>query len=100
MTRFNHALLFSACLAASCFSRGQAAKKPAPASPLAWRNVTSNVGGSRWGYGGVTTIAAVPGSDEVIAGVSERGLWSTKDGGLTWTQLGEDGQIKCRPYQI
>ena len=61
-----------------------------------WVDVTNNVGGEKWGAYGVTYLKAVPGSDEVIAGVSERGLWKTGDGGLTWKKLG-GGEIKCRP---
>ncbi len=38
---------------------------------ISWVNVTGNVGGEKWGYAGVTTMAAVPDSDTVIAGVSE-----------------------------
>jgi photosystem II stability/assembly factor-like uncharacterized protein len=66
-----------------------------------WVNVTNNVGGETWGYAGVCLLAAVPGSDEVIAGVSERGLWSSTDGGATWKQLGTSGEaLKQRPHKI
>jgi photosystem II stability/assembly factor-like uncharacterized protein len=41
----------------------------------------------------------VPDSERVIAGVSERGLWETSDGGATWRQLG-NGEIKHRPGRI
>jgi len=70
--------------------------------PASWTNVTANVGGEKWGYAGVTPLAAVPGSDEIIAGVSESGLWSTVDAGKTWKKLGEKDavQIQNRPYQI
>lgn len=63
-----------------------------------WKNVTANVGGETWGYAGVTLLAAVPDRDEIIAGVSESGLWSSTDGGATWKKLG--GDIKNRPHQI
>ena len=46
-----------------------------------WKNVTGGVGGETWGYAGVTLLAAVPDRDEVLAGVSESGLWSSVDGG-------------------
>src|SRR6185295_16555745 len=69
------------------------------ASELAWVDVTNNVGGDKWGAYGVTHMHAVPGGDEVIAGVSERGFWSTKDGGATWTKLG-DIASKMRPGRI
>ena len=67
--------------------------------PKGWTNVTSNVGGETWGYAGVTLLASPPDRDEVIAGVSEQGLWSSGDGGKTWKKLG-GAEIKHRPHQI
>lgn len=64
-----------------------------------WVNVTSNVGGETWGAYGVTYMKAVPGSADVIAGVSERGLWLSSDNGATWSHLGGP-EIKCRPGRI
>lgn len=64
-----------------------------------WTDVTNNVGGDKWGAYGVTYMRAVPNSNEVIAGVSERGLWSTTDNGATWKKLGGD-EIKFRPGRI
>lgn len=66
----------------------------------AWRDVTGSVGGPKWGYAGVTLLASVPKRDELLAGVSGAGIWSSRDGGTTWRLLGQDGQITCRPYQI
>jgi len=67
-----------------------------------WKNVTEGVGGETWGYAGVTLMSAVPDRDEVIAGVSESGLWSSADGGATWKKLGaaDKEPIKNRPHQI
>jgi photosystem II stability/assembly factor-like uncharacterized protein len=67
-----------------------------------WKNVTAGVGGETWGYAGVTLLAAVPDRDEIIAGVSEQGLWSSTDGGATWKKLGAQDRepIKHRPHQI
>ena len=64
-----------------------------------WTNVTGALGGNVWGFGGIHALAAVPGRDEVIAGVSNSWLWSTKDGGATWSRLG-NGDLKNRPYQF
>ncbi len=64
-----------------------------------WVDVTNNVGGENWGAYGVTYMKAVPGSDMVIAGVSECGLWRTNDGGATWKKLG-GAEIKNRPGRI
>ena len=70
-----------------------------PAAVGGWVNVTNNVGGEKWGAYGVTYMTAVPGSDAVIAGVSECGLWKTTDGGKVWKKLGGN-EIKCRPGRI
>jgi photosystem II stability/assembly factor-like uncharacterized protein len=81
---------------------GAEALPTAPAGDPKWVNVTGNVGGEKWGYAGVCTIACVPGADRVIAGVSERGLWASTDGGATWTPLGADDEVKItnRPSRI
>src|SRR5579872_6689034 len=65
-----------------------------------WLDVTGNLGGTHWGDGGVLSLVGVPGQNEIIAGVSERGLWASMQGGLAWTQLGVEGQITNRPTQI
>ncbi len=80
---------------------GLAADETRPTT-LPWVNVTTNVGGDKWGFAGITTMAAVPDSEFVIAGVSERGLWASADGGKTWKPLGEKDAvpIRNRPYQI
>ena len=62
-------------------------------------NVTSNVGGEKWGAYGVTYMQAVPGRNEVIAGVSERGLWASGDRGKTWRKLGGH-DMTFRPGRI
>jgi photosystem II stability/assembly factor-like uncharacterized protein len=65
-------------------------------------NVTNNVGGETWGPGGVCLVACVPGADVVIAGVTVSGLWSSADGGATWTLLGAEDSAKIanRPTGI
>jgi photosystem II stability/assembly factor-like uncharacterized protein len=62
--------------------------QPPPAAQPGWVNVTGDVGGNPWGYAGVLLLAAVPDSSQVVAGVSDSGLWET-DGGLTWTNIGD-----------
>jgi photosystem II stability/assembly factor-like uncharacterized protein len=73
-----------------------------PVAPGRWENVTNDLGGDKWGFGGVTTMAAVPGSESVIAGVSEAGLWLSPDNGKTWSKLGakDATQVTNHPYQI
>jgi photosystem II stability/assembly factor-like uncharacterized protein len=89
------------CPASAPAADGAAASQPAEP---AWVNVTHNVGGDKWGYAGVCTIACVPGADEVIAGVSEAGLWSSTDGGATWSAMGQGGdagsRITNRPSRV
>jgi hypothetical protein len=72
-----------------------------PGVPAAtgWVNVTNNVGGQSWGAYGVTYLKAVPQSGDIIAGVSECGLWISSDNGATWRKLGGD-EIKNRPGRI
>jgi photosystem II stability/assembly factor-like uncharacterized protein len=67
-----------------------------------WQNVTNNVGDDHWGYNGVCLVAAVPGSERIIAGISENGLWASDDGGKTWSKLGasDKEQIKHRTHQL
>lgn len=82
-------------------ARGVRAVQDAPGAAAAteWVNVTNNVGGESWGAYGVTYMKAVPQSADIIAGVSERGLWISSDSGATWRKLGGD-EIKNRPGRI
>ena len=98
-SRISTAGLIVLLSAACCPLRAQTT---ASTEPSRWTNVTRNLGGDKWGVGGVTTMAAVPESDIVIAGVSENGLWATVDDGKTWTKLGAKDavQISNHPYQI
>ena len=84
-------LLLATCAAAGADPATAPTSQPAE---LTWVNVTHNVGGDKWGYAGVTMVACVPGADEVIAGVSEAGLWSSTDGGDTWSPMGDQGDAK------
>jgi photosystem II stability/assembly factor-like uncharacterized protein len=38
--------------------------------------------------GNLGLVSAEPSSDMVVAGVAQKGLWATHDGGKTWTSLG------------
>ncbi|HXX92115.1 MAG TPA: FecR domain-containing protein, partial [Planctomycetota bacterium] len=68
----------------------------------AWQNVTAGLGGETWGFGGIHTFVAVPGRDQILAGISNSWIWSTADGGQTWSPMGNAGQgpILNRPHQI
>ncbi|MGC4043615.1 MAG: hypothetical protein QM758_07395 [Armatimonas sp.] len=90
----------AASLAAACALGVRAAEDmPGKVAAASWVNVTNNVGGDSWGAYGVTYVKAVPNSVDIIAGVSERGLWISSDGGSTWRKLGGD-EIKNRPGRI
>jgi photosystem II stability/assembly factor-like uncharacterized protein len=65
-----------------------------------WVNVAATLAGDSWGAYGVHYLTTVPHSSAVIAGVSERGLWLSRDGGTTWTKLGVGDLIKHRPTRI
>ena len=65
-----------------------------------WISAVGDLADRRWTGYGVNYLTAVPGRDEVIAGVAAKGLWSSKDGGVTWTQLGTPGQIGADPFYI
>jgi photosystem II stability/assembly factor-like uncharacterized protein len=53
-----------------------------------WANVTSNLAGLQSECGTLTLVVAKPDEDLLIAGVATQGLWSSRDGGGTWQQLG------------
>jgi photosystem II stability/assembly factor-like uncharacterized protein len=56
--------------------------------PSSWANVTSNLANMPSECGNLGLVAAQPNSDMVIAGVAQKGLWATHDGGKTWSSLG------------
>jgi hypothetical protein len=62
----------------------------AGANPMtgAWQNATGNLANMVSECGNLGLVAAQPGTDMVIAGVAQKGLWATHDGGKTWTSLG------------
>ena len=60
-------------------------------SPGNWVNVTSNLAGMTSECGNMTFVSAKPDEDLMIAGVARRGLWGSRDGGMSWHQLGLGG---------
>ena len=83
-------------------TRGDAATAPpfgSDATPIpnpdpanTWVNVTGNLAGMASECGNLSFLSARPGDDDVmIAGVAQRGLWATHDGGATWAPLGAGG---------
>jgi hypothetical protein len=57
-------------------------------SPGNWVNVTSNLAGMSSECGNVSYVSAKPNEDLMIAGIAQRGLWGSRDGGVSWHQLG------------
>ncbi len=85
----------------SCAHASDGAGETPPANATgSWVNVAATLGGDSWGAYGVHYLTAVPHSAAVIAGVSERGLWLSGDGGATWAKLGSGDLIKHRPTRI
>ena len=78
MSRFPGILMLAVCLISVL---------AAPVS-AAWTNATSNLANMQSECGNLCLLSAVPGKDKVIAGIAQKGLWQTTDGGATWTQLG------------
>ena len=90
--RIHHHLLAGAVLLA--------AVSPLPAQ---WINVTANLADMPSECGNMCLLSVVPGQDRVIAGIAQRGLWQTTDGGATWTLLGQgtdSDAIINRPSEI
>jgi hypothetical protein len=54
----------------------------------AWNNATGNLANMSSECGNLGLVSAQPGTDMVVAGVAQHGLWATHDGGQTWTALG------------
>jgi photosystem II stability/assembly factor-like uncharacterized protein len=86
-----------------------AAPSPLPDDGLAnaasstWVPVTGNLAGMPSQCGTLTLVSAEPAENEVIAGVSNGGLWASVDGSSTWTRIGTgagSAQIDNRPLSI
>lgn len=58
------------------------------APPAAWANATGNLANMASECGNLGMVSADPCSNMVIAGVAQKGLWGTEDGGKTWSSLG------------
>jgi hypothetical protein len=72
-------------------------------NPGTWANVTSNLAGMASECGNLTMLSPVPGQDAIIAGVAQKGLWRSTDGGASWTRLGAgagSAVITNRPSSI
>jgi hypothetical protein len=75
-----------------------------PDSGAPWANVTSNLASLISQCGNLTYVAAKRDEDLLIAGVAGDGLWGSRNGGQTWTVLGDvdagSAGIDNRPSDI
>jgi hypothetical protein len=68
-----------------------------------WTNVTSNLAGLTSECGNMTYLTAKPDEDFIIAGIALQGLWGSRNGGQSWSQLGQgsgSAVIDHRPSDI
>ncbi len=70
--------------AASCNDAGGLHAKPTGQ----WVSATSNLAGLGSECGNLSNLSSKPDEDMLIAGVAQQGLWSSKNGGGSWTRLG------------
>ncbi|MDB4989422.1 MAG: glycosyl hydrolase repeat-containing protein [Myxococcaceae bacterium] len=61
---------------------------PAKVPQGQWKNVTSNLANLDSECGNLSTLAVQPGTDQLIAGIALKGLWSSKNGGQSWVAIG------------
>src|SRR5688572_9972779 len=52
-----------------------------------WRDVSANLAGMSAECGTVTTIAASPNENRLLVGLSARGVFSSTDGGGSWSRM-------------
>ncbi|HEX4474266.1 MAG TPA: hypothetical protein VH142_04260, partial [Polyangiaceae bacterium] len=53
-----------------------------------WTNVTANLANMASECGNLSHLSAKPDEDELIAGIAQKGLWASTDGGGSWHQIG------------
>jgi hypothetical protein len=69
-------------------SGGSSAGGSSATTSGAWHNATGNLANMASECGNLGLVAADPGTDMVVAGVAQKGLWASHDGGTTWAALG------------
>ena len=60
---------------------------PSPGPILAWADLTDWINGAAKG---ISVMVVTPGGDQVIVGLADRGLFSSKDGRKAWVPLAKD----------
>ena len=69
----------------------------------AWSSVTANLANMDSECGNMTSVSAKPDEDLLIAGIALKGLWASRDGGMSWQALGTgvgSAQITNRPMTV
>ncbi|HEY1532475.1 MAG TPA: hypothetical protein VGF76_00600 [Polyangiaceae bacterium] len=61
--------------------------------PAQWTNVTGKLAGMQSECGNMSGVFPSPFSDMLVLGVARQGLWSSSDGGATYTKLGTSGDM-------
>ncbi|MEI9949972.1 MAG: hypothetical protein WDO74_13575 [Pseudomonadota bacterium] len=59
--------------------------------PAQWTNITGTLAGMQSECGNMGPVFASPFVDLLVLGVARQGLWSSTDGGATYTKLGSSG---------
>jgi photosystem II stability/assembly factor-like uncharacterized protein len=68
-----------------------------------WINVTANLANMDSECGNMASVTAKPDEDMLIAGIAQKGLWASRDGGGSWKALGTgkgSAVITNRPQAI
>jgi photosystem II stability/assembly factor-like uncharacterized protein len=61
-----------------------------PVTPTgSWTSASGNLAGLGSECGNMSNLSSKPDEDMLIAGIAQRGLWASKNGGTSWTQLGQ-----------
>ncbi len=69
--------------------------------PTKWTNLTANVKAPNGALKFSTMqLASAPGSDQILVGLSQTGVFSSTNGGETWAPIGAPGQINHMPNQF
>ena len=71
--------------------------------PGAWINATANLANMPSECGNMTSVFAKPDEDMLVAGIAQKGLWASRDGGGSWQALGlssGSATITNRPSSI
>ena len=59
-----------------------------PAPTGAWKNVTANLAGMASECGNLAFLSSKPERDLLLVGIAQHGLWSSANGGTSWSALG------------